>query len=321
MDLKISKKVISTEKVECNLCGSSKSEYVTDGKDYLHNCTNQNFTFVQCLDCSHLYLNPRPKINQIDLIYPSDYSTYERQFGKKGTFLTFLKDFILVNRFKKIEKYLPKKPKILDIGCGDGAFLLALRRKYPTSQLYGLDFKFGSGVKEELNQANISVIESTVENVKFNNIKFDLITANQIIEHVWDVSLVLKKCYKILGKNGIISLETPNPNGWDRFFFYSKCWGGYYIPRHLNLFSKKHLKIALEKHHFNILEQHSLLAPPCWIYSLHFFFASKGMTKIGKKLFSDTSIFWLATFALIDLIAKFFNAETSNQKIIAKKNN
>ena len=58
------------------------------------------------------------------------------------------------------------------------------RRKYPKSQLYGLDFKFGSGVKKELNQANISVIENTMENDSFNNIKFDLITANQIIEHV-----------------------------------------------------------------------------------------------------------------------------------------
>ena len=114
---------------------------MTSGKDYLHNCTNQSFSFVECSSCSHLYLNPRPKIENINQIYPNDYSTYERQFGKKGSFLTFVKDFILVNRFKKIEKYLPKNPRILDIGCGDGLF--GIKKKISQIRTFGLDFKFG----------------------------------------------------------------------------------------------------------------------------------------------------------------------------------
>ncbi len=196
---------------------------------------------------------------------------------------------------------------------------MALRRKYPKSELFGLDFKFGKGVIKDLKKANISIIESTIETANFNKIKFDLITANQIIEHVWDVSSVLKKCYEILSKNGVISLETPNPNGWDRHFFYNKSWGGYYIPRHLNLFSKTHLKLTLENNKFHVLRQHSLLAPPCWIYSFQFYFVNIKMKFIGKMVFSDTNIFWLATFTILDLVAKLFGAETSNQKIIAKK--
>ncbi len=310
---------ISTELTECCICRTKRNNPIATGKDYLHECSLQEFTVVECSNCGHIYLNPRPKIEDIYKIYPEEYATYERHFGREGSILTKIKDIVLMTRFKRVVKYLPELPSILDIGCGDGAFLLALRRHYPKASLSGLDFKFGDGVKKDLEDAGIEVIEGTLEDASLRSEAYDLITANQIIEHVWNVSLVLKTCNRALTVGGILSLETPNPDGWDRNFFRRRCWGSYYMPRHLNLFSKKHLETVLNHESFDVKETKSLLAPPCWIYSCQFFLHEKGMPRMSRVLFSDTNIFWLAFFACLDTVARLFQLETSNQKIIAEK--
>src|SRR5262249_54075762 len=156
---------------------------------------------------------------------------------------------------------LPVKPHILDIGCGDGHFLMSLRRNYPNAILAGLDWSFGPGVADEMAAMDIAALVGTIETAELAERRYDLIVMNQLIEHVWDVRLVIERCRRALKIGGLLAVETPNPDGWDRRLFRSGAWGGYYWPRHLNLFSRKHLGRLIEDGGFDVVQTAALLAP------------------------------------------------------------
>ena len=210
---------IDLEFTECVVCHSSQAVTEARGKDYLHQTSDQEFLFCRCLDCGHLYLRPRPTIAEIGRIYPSNYPTFTNRFGRSGSLFAKVKDQVLVGRFDVLCAGLPASMRLLDIGCGDGRFLLALRRRFPVAELTGLDWFFGPAIAEELAKANIKTIAGTIENTPLPDKKFDVITMNQIIEHTWDVRLVIERCKRALAVGGLLAIETPNPDGWDRRFF------------------------------------------------------------------------------------------------------
>ena len=195
---------VETEPTGCVICGSTQAIREASGKDYLHRTSDQDYRFCRCLSCGHLYLNPRPTINEIGRIYPADYATRARRFGRANSLLAKIKDRVLLGRFDVVADRLPKSMRLLDIGCGDGRFLLALRRRFPEARLTGLDWTFGPNVAEELATANIETITGAIETAVLPQDHYDVITMNQIIEHVWDVRSVFERCRQALKPDGLL---------------------------------------------------------------------------------------------------------------------
>lgn len=310
---------IELESTECVVCHSYQAAPEAYGKDYLHQTSDQIFHFCRCLECGHLYLRPRPTIAEIGRIYPANYGTYTKRFGRSGSLFAGVKDRILTGRFDVVSAKLPASMRLLDIGCGDGRFLLALRKRFPAAELTGLDWFFGPAIVEELANANISTIAGTIETTPLPDDRFDVITMNQMIEHTWDARSVIERCKRALTVGGLLAIETPNPDGWDRRLFKAGAWGGYYWPRHLNLFTRDHLTRIVTESGMKVVHTESLLSPPCWIYSCRFMTQRAGVGDWIGRFFSDTSVPLLAAFAVVDWIALLFGAETSNQKMIAEK--
>jgi len=310
---------LQTELTFCAVCCCPSYDKIAEGQDYLHATTHQEYSFVKCQKCEHIYLNPRPKIDEIAKIYPSSYSTYNPGNIDRKSVFAMVKDTVLKNRLKLVLSHIPDSAVILDIGCGDLSLLKDLRKYTNEAHLIGLDWNFGPGLEKSAHEFGIKTITGTIETAELPKNYCDLIIMNQLIEHVWDVEHVLSKCNTILKPGGVLSIETPNADGWDRKFFQRRSWGGYYWPRHLNIFSSSGLKTVLKDAGFEILSHHKLLAPPIWIYSLQFFLSAKGYRNLSQRLFSDKSILWLTIFTLVDLIAKICGSTTSNQKIIVRK--
>jgi len=139
-------------------------------------------------------------------------------------------------------RHLPRRPegggRVLDVGCGDGGFLLLARScgwavvgVDPDAQAasHDLDFEIGAGGIEYLDG------ESEL---------FDAITLNHVIEHVYDPLNVLRRCYGLLKKGGQLWLETPNIESLGHAKFKSH-WRGLEPPRHLVLFNARSLQFAL----------------------------------------------------------------------------
>lgn len=310
---------LQTEKTSCCICGNTLSKEIASGRDYLHATTDQSYSYVQCNSCAHIYLNPRPTIEEISKIYPPSYSTFDPESASRSSVFLRVKDHVLRKRFKLVLQEMPKNGEILDIGCGDISLLKSIRNLSPRAGLTGLDWHFGPRLEESANAMNIQTITGTIENADLPENHYDVILMNQLIEHVWDVDAVLSICKRALKPGGILSIETPNADGWDRKFFNKGSWGGYYWPRHLNIFSAQGLRSALSKAGFEEISHHYLLAPPIWIYSLQFGLSRRGYGNLAKRVVSDKSIFWLSFFTFVDLTARLFRLKTSNQKIIVRK--
>lgn len=116
----------------------------------------------------------------------------------------------------QIEKYLNKKTtSILDIGCGAGTLCLYLANKQ--YQTLGVDIS-----QKAINQCQMSAralgLQKKARFVSGNFLtkkffqKFDLVIFTEVIEHLENDKLALKKIHSLLNKNGVLILSTPSQN-------------------------------------------------------------------------------------------------------------
>jgi SAM-dependent methyltransferase len=313
--------MITLENTDCIICGASDYTVVATGSDYLYKTVGQQLHYVQCKKCGHLYLNPRPTIDQIGNIYPKNYSSFSGKFSKNKSLIARLKDQVLLSRFNRLNIDKVKGLRVLDVGCGDGRFLISLRQHHPDFVLHGLDWNFSAATFDALKSDGIFPIVGTAEDMKLENEFYDVIVMNQLVEHLWEPREALKRCFNALRPGGTFVLETPDPDGYDRlFFFRSGLWGSYYWPRHLNLFSGKLLSCLLVEIGFVDTRKTQLLAPMCWIYSIistvekHNFHPS-----YIRTIVRDDKVWVLAPFATLDWVLGKLGFNTSNQKMAARK--
>ena len=66
---------MDTELIPCPLCSSSREREVCRARDYVYEIAGE-WRFSQCLDCGHVYLNPRPVISQLMECYPDSYGPH-----------------------------------------------------------------------------------------------------------------------------------------------------------------------------------------------------------------------------------------------------
>lgn len=105
-----------------------------------------------------------------------------------------------------INTYLKKESKILDMGCGTGIIM----KKFQNLgfNICGID-KSSDAIsfckKRGLNNVKLG----DGNNIPFENEKFDIVIALDILEHVDDDSLVLKEMNRVLKKGGKLIISVP----------------------------------------------------------------------------------------------------------------
>ena len=132
-----------------------------------------------------------------------------------------------------------KQPKmILDYGCGDGAFTIALQQLFPDASTVGADYHSVPPNPQMsgryLEYADLPAHAGT----------FDLIIARHVLEHSYDPVAFLKSLRALLSDSGVLALEVPQLNTAVRRLF-GKYWDGYYVPYHPLHFTRASLGIAL----------------------------------------------------------------------------
>lgn len=107
-----------------------------------------------------------------------------------------------------IMKHIPDdKLKVLDLGCWDGSY--ANRYKKKTNKVYGVESS--STAAKKAAKKGIKVEQGDfMEITPFPKEKFDVIIAGEIIEHVFDTDLFIKKIADMLKDNGTLIITTPN---------------------------------------------------------------------------------------------------------------
>lgn len=102
-----------------------------------------------------------------------------------------------------IRKYLNPTAKILDVGVGMGRLL----ERFPNIERYGMDISIG--YLKYAKRKGIEVCMSKIEDMPYKIELFDLIVTTDVLEHVLDINLALKKILSVLKMNGVLIIRVP----------------------------------------------------------------------------------------------------------------
>src|SRR3989344_2258954 len=141
---------------------------------------------------------------------------------------------------------LDKNPnaKLLDLGCDEGSFTLRLANKIGTKQIYGIDI-VDERIKES-KEKGIKIVKSDLnKKLPFEDNFFDVIHANQVIEHLFDVDLFAEEIYRILKPKGYAIVSTENLSSWHNLF--ALFMGHQAFSQHIS--SKYHIGNKISPHH------------------------------------------------------------------------
>jgi 2-polyprenyl-3-methyl-5-hydroxy-6-metoxy-1,4-benzoquinol methylase len=164
----------------------------------------------------------------------------------------------LIDLFEKNYSIVNYNLKLLDVGFGNGNFLLTLEKK-------GIKV---SGLESDMNAVNL--IKQKGVPAYFGELggelevkeKYDLITLWDVLEHINYIEKALLQLSNLMNKKGRIFVITPNADsifdilaGIERYFTFfrsqrimSICLNKY----HLHRFSAKGLKILFERYGFTV---------------------------------------------------------------------
>ena len=230
---------------KCIICHCSFSnEIVKNIDDY----TNEKFVINICNECGLGQTEVNSNFD-VSKYYPSVYYGENRK-----RFSWFVE--LLVQKFRSfrvhfIQKQLSikiKKIKVLDIGCGRGTELQALNTI--GWECYGTEHSIDD--LNHLTEKGITIFnEELLNNCKFLNGKFNVITLWHVLEHVINPNDLFLEIHRILAKRGILIIEVPNFGSLQAKINRSK-WIYTETPRHLYHYTIQSLTKLIQDKSFKI---------------------------------------------------------------------
>lgn len=206
-----------------------------------------NYYFKKCIKCGLIFVDPLPEEGEeLKLYNKSGKAAYYEGADQEGILyanklkLGFLKDLHAIN-FNSWQR-------ILDIGCGGGFFLNAVREIF--DKLYGLEIssELAEFVKKKW---DIDVHIGNILNIDFPKNYFDIITLYDVLEHMFHPDELLREIHRILKPGGVVVVSTPNVNGLSAKSMKDK-WLFFTPPEHLYYFSPNSLRIFFEANGFRV---------------------------------------------------------------------
>lgn len=132
-------------------------------------------------------------------------------YKKKGFTETFVKIRFWDAPIKQVEKIIPKKGQILDLGCGEGILANYLAVCSPKRNILGVELSKERVKLAQRGLKNTRFIHGNI--VKINIPKSDVIIINHVLHHLLslkDQEKVLDNCFSSLSKNGQLVLVEVN---------------------------------------------------------------------------------------------------------------
>jgi 2-polyprenyl-3-methyl-5-hydroxy-6-metoxy-1,4-benzoquinol methylase/ribosomal protein S27E len=232
-------------KVGCPACRSSHATDVF---------TKFGFAFRSCEECATIFMSPRPSPAVMGDYY-SNSENYE--YWAKHIFPASE-----ASRREKIhkpwlsrivdicERHHVDRGVLLEVGPGFGTFASvatesgAFRRVVtvePTPEM-----------ADACRARGVEVIQSRIEDVREELTAVDIAVAFEVIEHLFDPSVFLGQCARLIKPGGLLVLSCPNGLGFDIAMLREKALA--VDAEHVNLFNPASLGRLLKDCGFEVLE-------------------------------------------------------------------
>lgn len=223
---------------------------------------------VQCQRCQLMFTDPKPPADDWERYYPSDYHPYqvkapfgwrkrlgrvvEASIAKLGAhqgferIATMFLDPTIVPPFGN--------RKMLDIGCGAADYMVRLRDA--GWDVLGLE-PSPHAAERARSTYGVKIVEDVFPSKKLPCGAFDLVTAQQVLEHLENPITAIEKMRDLLCPTGRLLLTVPNAASWSSRFF-GAAWIGWDLPRHLTHFTPESLSAMVRECGFRVLRVHSI---------------------------------------------------------------
>jgi SAM-dependent methyltransferase len=204
------------------------------------------FTYVQCRHCETLYVNPRPRFDQLTELYADSPSTRYwveeffapmaearrvKIFRPRATFIT--------ERFPQLSR-----GRVADVGAGFGLFLEELGARWPHAELVAIEPS--SDMAGILRAKGLVVIERMLEDLRAGDGEFDLLTAFELFEHLHEPVGFLRALRSLLRPGGFVFLTTLNGQGFDIQVQWERS-KAVSPPHHLNFINPRSMTRLLDR--------------------------------------------------------------------------
>jgi len=113
--------------------------------------------------------------------------------------------------------------KLLDLGCDEGTWTLELAKKIGTKQVYGIEIIKERAKIARKKQINVKIADLN-KKFPFEDNYFDVIHANQVIEHVPSIDHFVSEIYRVLKPQGYVIVSTENASSWHNIFASIMGW-------------------------------------------------------------------------------------------------
>lgn len=233
--------------IKCPLCMSTDVKKIHEGvRD------DKNIDVLRCNECDMVFLS------RIESDLHKKYVGSKMHQGNYNQLSDSVKDvswneWIKITEgddFRRSEelKSLCAGKKILDFGCGNGGFLRNINGC--AEEIKGVEIEESARIN--LTEEGIEVENSLDE---FEDNYFDVITSFQVIEHLPEPEIELKKMYRVLKPKGVIIIETPNADDALISFYQNEAFKDFtFWSKHVRLYNSKTLNYIMQKEKFKILK-------------------------------------------------------------------
>lgn len=160
--------------------------------------------------------------------------------------------YLLLRRAPHLSRsisHLPLIPggRLLDIGCGDGAYLEWMRKLGWEVEGVEVDPQAADAARRR----GLVVHGKNLQAAGFEDGRFDAVVLTHVLEHVHDPEGLLRECYRVLRVGGIIRVLVPNIASYGHHRLRTR-WPGLDPPRHLYHFTIQSLKKLAVQAGFNV---------------------------------------------------------------------
>lgn len=244
----------------CPVCHSSNIAYALDAKDYT--VSKQVFPIWHCSDCTARFTQDVPDLAGVGAFYQSDdyVSHSDTKEGLINQLYHRVRNITLLSKRKLIQTASGfSLGKLLDVGCGTGAFLGVMAKA--GWDVLGLEPD--PGAREKGKQLHGVPVEAVEQLFSLPKGGYDVITMWHVLEHVHALQDYVKQLKTLLAPGGTLVIAVPNYTSKDAQY-YGPYWAAYDVPRHLYHFSPASMRQLMQQHGLKVVG-----VKPMWFDSFY----------------------------------------------------
>jgi len=208
------------------------------------------FAVVACAQCSLVFLSPRLVAPRMMELY-QDASYWDSEVGGRGydEYLDVRGNWIRTfqRRLREIAPHCAPA-RVLDVGCGPGFFVEAARAA--GWDAWGIDpstYAVSLAKRALGDRVSVGVVEASGHAPG----SFDLVTAFDAFEHVYEPRRFLDAAHGLLRPGGVLAITTPDVTSL-LARASGRRWVSFKIPEHVYYWSPLTIREALAPH-FDVL--------------------------------------------------------------------